>query len=251
MTEVHGTTVDIPAPGGTADAYFTHPGDGAAHPAVLLYMDAFGVRPQLRAMADRIAGAGYAVLTPNLLYRHGRAPVVELPEKIGDENRDELFAKLFPMMGELTEQVVSADADAYLTWLQARPETDGGPVGTVGYCMGARLALVTAGKHPGRVAAAAGFHGAGLATEDPGSPHRLADGITAELYFGHADGDPANPPEQQERLAQALSAAGVRHTAEVYTGAAHGFTMADTEAYAPEATERHWKALLDLFARTL
>lgn len=251
MTDALGTTVDIPALDGTADAYFTHPGDGGARPAVLLYMDAFGVRPRLRAMADRIAEAGYAVLVPNVLYRHGRAPVVELPDKIADEDREALFGKLFPMMGDLTPQAVAADADAYLTWLQARPETDGHPVGTVGYCMGARLSLITAGSHPGKVAAAAGFHGAGLATEAPDSPHLLADGITAELYFGHADGDPTNPPEQQERLTRALAAAGVRHSAEVYTGADHGFTMADTEAYNAEAADRHWQALLNLFARNL
>ncbi|MDA2803447.1 dienelactone hydrolase family protein [Nocardiopsis suaedae] len=251
MTDVQGTTVDIPAPDGTADAYFALPGDGGVRPAVLLYMDAFGVRPQVRAMADRIAGAGYAVLAPNVFYRHGRAPVVELPGMITNGDRDALFTKIFPMMGDLTAKAVAADAGAYLSWLRDRPETDGRPVGTVGYCMGARLALITAGSHPAKVAAAAGFHGAGLATEDPDSPHRLADGITGELYFGHADGDPANPPEQQERLTRELATAGVRHTAEVYTGAEHGFTMADTEAYAPEATERHWKALLDLFARNL
>lgn len=117
--------------------------------------------------------------------------------------------------------------------------------------MGARLALLTASTYPEKVAAAAGFHGAGLATEEPASPHLLAGRITAELYFGHADQDPSMPPEQIERLDKALTTAGVRHRAEVYTGADHGYTMADTDRYNAEAAERHWAALLDLFGRTL
>ncbi|WP_351234961.1 dienelactone hydrolase family protein [Streptomyces sp. NPDC002133] len=251
MTDVQGSTVDIPTADGTADAYFVHPGDRAARPAVLLYMDAFGPRPQLRAMADRLAAAGYTVLVPNVFYRHGRAPVVPLPDVIGSDNRAGLFEQLLPMLGELNPDVVASDADAYLTWLRSRPETDGAPVGMTGYCMGARLALLTAGSHPDQVTAAAGFHGAGLATDAPDSPHLLADKITAELYFGHADHDAGNPPEQQARLDQALTRAGVRHHAEVYTGAVHGFTMADTEAYDQQAAERHWSALLDLFSRNL
>ncbi|MCX5395550.1 dienelactone hydrolase family protein [Streptomyces sp. NBC_00102] len=248
---ITGTSVDVPTSDGAADAWFVHPADGAPHPAVLLYMDAFGLRPHLRSMADRLAGAGYAVLVPNVFHRHGRAPVVELPDHIAGDGRAALFGRIRPMMGGLTPEVVASDADAYLTWLQARPETEDRAVGVTGYCMGARLALLTAGSHPKRVAAAAGFHGAGLATPDADSPHLLAPGITAELYFGHADNDSANPPEAQATLDQALTAAGVRHRAEVYTGASHGFTMADTDAYDERAADRHWSALLGLFARTL
>lgn len=129
--------------------------------------------------------------------------------------------------------------------------TRGGPVGVTGYCMGAGLALRTAGSYPDRVAAAAGFHGANLASTAPDSPHLLADRITAELYFGHTDQDRALPPEQIERLNKALAEAGVRHRCEVYAGAHHGFTQADTAAYDQEAAERHWAALLDLLSRTL
>lgn len=127
----------------------------------------------------------------------------------------------------------------------------GGPVAPTGCCLGAGIALRTAGTYPDRVAAAAGFHGSHLAAEDPQSPHLPAEHITAELYFAHADQDPSMPPEQRERLTQAPTAAGVRHRCEVYDGAQHGYTQADTSAYDPEATERHWEALLDLLKRTL
>ncbi|MBD0418527.1 dienelactone hydrolase family protein [Streptomyces sp. NPDC052309] len=250
MTAVQGTAVDIPTADGTADAYLTHPGDGNPHPAVLLYMDAFGPRPQLRAMADRLAGAGYTVLVPNVFYRHGRAPVVELPEFIDPGARPEIFERLGPIMRSLTTDLAMRDADAYLRWLADCPAAADGPVALTGYCMGARLALFTAGTYPDRVAAAAGFHGGRLATEDPDSPHLLADRVTAELYFGHADQDASMPPEQQERLEAALTAAGVRHRCEVYTGAHHGYTQADTAAYDRDASERHWAALLDLLKRT-
>lgn len=248
---VHASSVDVPTQDGTADAYLAHPDDGAAHPAVLLYMDAFGLRPHLRAMADRLASAGYTVLVPNVVYRHGRAPVVELPGFIDPAERPEIIQSLRPAMATLTPQAAMRDAAAYLDWLAASPLTTDGPAGVTGYCMGAGLALRTAGTHPGRVAAVAGFHGAHLATEAPDSPHLLADRITAELYLGHADQDPTLPPEQVERLGKALTAAGVRHRAEVYTRARHGFTQADTAMYDAAATERHWAALLDLLGRNL
>ncbi|MFF8449733.1 dienelactone hydrolase family protein [Streptomyces leeuwenhoekii] len=250
MTAVQGTDVDIPTEDGTADAYLAHPGDGQARPAVLFYMDAFGLRPQLRSMADRLAAAGYTVLVPNVFYRHGRAPVVELPEFIDAASRPGLFARLGPLIGELTPEVSMRDAGAFLRWLAECPVAADGPVAVTGYCMGARLALFTAGTYPARVAAAAGFHGGRLATETPDSPHLVAGHVTAELYFGHADQDPSLPPEQIARLEDALTAAGVRHRCEVYSGAPHGYTQADTAEYHEEAAERHWAALLDLLKRT-
>ncbi|MEV0495368.1 dienelactone hydrolase family protein [Streptomyces atratus] len=251
MTGVHGTAVNIPTPDGVADAYLAHPDDGGRHAAVLLYMDAFGLRPHLKKMADRLAGAGYTVLVPNVFYRHGRAPVVELPDFIDPAQRPELFQRIVPLVRSLTPEPAMRDADAYLRWLAACPQVTDGPVGITGYCMGAALALRTAGTYPDRVAAIAGFHGGHLAPDTPDSPHVLADRITAEVYFGHADQDQAMPPEQIDRLEKALTAAGVRHHGEVYPGTHHGYTQADTAAYNPDAAERHWTALLDLLARTL
>ncbi|KUM84503.1 MULTISPECIES: dienelactone hydrolase family protein [Streptomyces] len=249
MTSVSGTAVDIPTEDGVADAYLAHPGDGVPRPAVLLFQDAFGLRPQLRSMADRLAEAGYTVLVPNLFYRHGPAPVFDLPEFIDPDARPEIFEKIVPVMRALTPELAMRDAGAYLRWLADRPEVADGPVALTGYCMGARLSLLTAGTYPERVAAAAGFHGGRLATDAPDSPHLVAGRITAELYFGHADGDPSLPPEQIERLATALTEAKVRHRFEVYDGAPHGFTQADTASYHREGDERHWAALLDLLKR--
>ncbi|MDO0930558.1 dienelactone hydrolase family protein [Streptomyces sp. DG2A-72] len=250
MTAVQGTTVDIPTEDGTADAYLSHPGDGSPRPAVLLYMDALGLRPRLNAMADRLAEAGYTVLVPNVFYRHGRAPVFELPEFIDDASRPALFEHILPIMQSLTPDAAMRDADAYLRWLADCPAAADGPVALTGYCMGAGLALRTAGTYPERVAAAAGFHGGRLASDSPDSPHLVAEHITAELYFGHADEDPSLSPEQIQRLEDALTAAGVRHQCEVYPGAHHGFTQSDTSAYDREGDERHWAALLDLLKRT-
>jgi carboxymethylenebutenolidase len=250
MTSVQGTVVDVPTEDGVADAYLARPDDGSPRPGVLLYQDAFGLRPHLKAMANRLAGAGYTVLVPNVFYRHGRAPVVEMPEFIDPTARPEIFAGLRPIMESLTGDLAMKDAAAYLDWLARSPLVADGPVAITGYCMGARLALLTAGTHPERVAAAAGFHGGWLVTDAPDSPHLLAGRITAELYFGHADNDASMPPERIRLLADTLTAAGVRHTGEVYEGAHHGYTQADTSAYDEAAAERHWTALLDLLKRT-
>lgn len=250
MTAVQGTVVEIPTADGTADAYVAHPADGNPHPGVLLYQDAYGLRPQLRAMADRLADAGYTVLVPNVFYRHGRTPIGELPEFIDPSADPTLWERIGPVMSSLTPEQTERDADAYLGWLAGSPLVADGPVALTGYCMGARLALRTAATHPERVAAAAGFHGGRLATDAPDSPHLGAEHITAELYFGHADQDASMPEEQIRRLEDALTAAGVRHTGEVYPGARHGYTQEDTTAYDREADERHWSALLDLLKRT-
>ncbi|WP_019931112.1 dienelactone hydrolase family protein [Nocardia sp. BMG111209] len=251
MTAVQGDSVDIQTPDGVADAYLAHPDDGAAHPAVLLFVDAFGLRPATRQIADRLAAGGYTVLVPNVFYRHGRAPVVDLPDFIDHGDRTGTFAKIGPIMQSLTTELAMRDAGAYLQWLADDPRATDGPVGLTGYCMGARLVLLTAGTYPDRVAAAAGFHGGRLATDDPHSPHLVVDRVTAELYFGHADQDQSMPPEQIERLNKALDQAGVRYRAEVYAGATHGYTMPDTSVYQEEGAERHYTELLALFGRRL
>lgn len=243
--------LDIPTPDGVADAYLAHPDDGEPHPGVLLYMDAFGLRPSLEEMAKRLAGHGYTVLVPNVLYRSGRAPVMDLPDFIDPSERPEIFKRLFPIAMALTPDLAMRDAGAYLDWLAASPLVADGPVGTTGYCMGGSLGLRTAAAYPDRIAAAAAFHTGNLATDAEDSPHLLADRITAELYFGHADQDPSLPADQIKTLEQALDAADVRYRSELYEGAHHGYSQADTAAFNAEANERHWRALLELFGRTL
>jgi len=211
-------------------------------------MDAFGLRPRIEEMADRIAERGYAVLAPNVFYRAGRAPVLPFPDMTEEGARGEFFKSVRPLMGELTAERMATDGAAYLDELAKVAD---GPVAITGYCMGARLGWRIAAAHPDRVAALAGFHGGGLVTDDPESPHRSADALRAELYFGHADQDPSNSAEQIAALDAALDEAGVPHTTEVYEGAAHGYTMSDTPAYNENAAERHFAALFELLERTL
>ncbi|HEX6457549.1 MAG TPA: dienelactone hydrolase family protein [Thermoleophilaceae bacterium] len=241
-------TIDIPTPDGVADAYLTYPDDDQRHPGVLFLMDAYGLRARIEEMAGRIAERGYAVLAPNVFYRAGRSPVLPFPDMSREDARSEFFAKVRPLMAELTPERLAADGAAYLDEL-AKVAVE--PFAITGYCMGTRLGLRIAAAHPDRVAALAGFHGGGLVTDDPTSPHRAAGDLRAELYFGHADQDQSNSPEQIAALDEALDAAGVKHTTEVYEGARHGYTMSDTPVYDEAATERHFAALFDLLGRTL
>lgn len=245
---MRGSTVDIETPDGVADAYLTRPDDGERHPGVLFLMDAYGLRPRIEEMADRIAERGYAVLAPNVFYRAGRTPVLEFPDMSDESSRGEFFKQVRPLMEELTPERLGADGAAYLDELA---EVADPPFALTGYCMGVRLGLRIAAAHPDRVAALAGFHGGGLVTDDPASPHRSAGALKAELYFGHADNDGSNSPDQIAALDQALDAAGVTHTTEVYEGAAHGYTMADTPAYDETGAERHFDALFALLDRTI
>jgi carboxymethylenebutenolidase len=245
------STVDIVTGDGTADAFLAAPDDGARHPGVLLYMDAFGPRPRLEEMAERLASKGYVVLVPHVFYREGRAPLMDTSSLTDPDARGRLFEKISPWMGAHTPDRALADADSYVDYLRAHDQVDDGPLGAVGYCMGGALALRTAAAHPGDIGAVAAFHPGRLATDAPDSPHLLADRIEAEVYVASADQDQSMPPEQQERLDRALTDAGVTHVVEQYDGAKHGFTMSDTAAYDEVATERHWTALLGLFERTL
>jgi carboxymethylenebutenolidase len=239
--------VDIATPDGVADAYLAQPGDGERHPGVLLLMDAFGLRPRIEEMADRIARRGYAVLAPNLFYRAGRAPVLPFPDMTQDDARAAFMKDVRVLMGELTPARIAADGAAYLDELATVAE---GPAALTGYCMGVRLGVRIAAAHPDRVAALAGFHGGGLVTDDPDSPHYSASTLRAELYLGHADEDPSMTPEQIAAFDAALDEAGVRHRTEVYDGARHGYTMSDTPVYDERATERHFDALFGLLERT-
>ena len=158
-------------PDGVADAYLTRPDDGDRHPGVLFIMDAYGLRPRIEDMADRIAERGYAVLAPNVFYRAGRSPVIPFPDMTRENARTEFFGQVRPLMAELTPERLAADGAAYLDELAKVADE---PIAITGYCMGVRLGLRIAAAHPGRVAALAGFHGGGLVTEDTQSPHTVA-----------------------------------------------------------------------------
>jgi carboxymethylenebutenolidase len=242
------STVDIQTPDGVADAYLTRPDDNGQHPPVLFIMDAIGLRPRIEEMADRIAERGYVVLAPNVFYRAGRAPVVPPPDASNPDSRGAFWQKIRPLIEQLTPDAAARDGGAYLDYLA---EVAPGPVAITGYCMGARIGWRIAAAYPDRVAALAGFHGGGLVTDAPDSPHLSADQLKAEVYFGHADQDPNMTPEQMAALDRALDDAGVRHRAELYEGAMHGYTMSDTAVYNEQAAERHFAALFGLLESTL
>jgi carboxymethylenebutenolidase len=249
---VRSETVRVDAPDGPADVLVSRPEGGGPLPAVLLYTDAYGIRPAAQAHVERLASHGYLVIAPNLFYRHGRPPVVpDLERLMRSEDRSALFEALGPKMAALTPDATVADARAWLGCLAERPDVRDGPIGTVGYCLGGRLSLRTAGAFPDAVSAAASFHGGNLATTEGDSPHLVAVNAAAELYIGHADNDRSMDPEQMGRLTRALAEAHVRHTAELYVGAGHGWTQTDTPVYDEPSAERHWQRLVDLFDRVL
>lgn len=243
--------IEIPVGAGTAQAWLARPpATDAPAPGVILCIDAFGLRPRIEEMAERIAGWGHVVIAPNAFHRSGSV-ADNAPD--GDLTDPEVRARVFEQgrerMSLLTRDAVVADGAAWLDALAAHGATE--PVGVVGYCMGARHATWIAGAHPERVAAVGGFHGGRLATDDPDSPHRSVATARAEFFYGHADRDASMPPEQMARLEAALTEAGQAHTCVTYEGAAHGYTMSDTSSHDADAEARHWRDLEALLRRAL
>ena len=243
------STVEIAAPDGIADAYLARP-DDRIHPGVLFLMDAFGLRPTLYEMAERIAADGYVVLAPNVFYRAGRSPVPPLPDLTDPEQRRSFFQSVLrPLIEQLTPERLAADGAAYLDYLS--DVASSGPVAITGYCMGGRVGWRIAAAHPGRVAALAAFHPGGLVSDAPDSPHRSAAELKAEMYFGFADRDPSMTAEQIATLEQTLEEVGAHYRSEVYEGAQHGYTMADQASHDGAARERHFRELRSLLERTV
>ena len=241
-------TVDITTSDGTCTATVFRPNDSQRYPAVLFYMDGLGIRPAILDMGERLANFGYVVLLPDLFYRYGPyAPMV--PKEVfatGD-----VRAAVGPYMNTTGNDKAAEDTVAFLDYLDSRNDIKGEQIGTTGYCMGGGMSLTAAGRFPERVAAAASFHGGGLATDSETSPHLLADKMRGFIYVAGADKDSSYPPEQAELLEQTLSASGVPHKCEIYPDALHGWTMTDFPVYDEPAAERHWRELSALFERTL
>ncbi|MGH3827106.1 MAG: dienelactone hydrolase family protein [Pseudonocardiaceae bacterium] len=242
------TKVTLTTEDGVCAVTLHTPSSHGSWPAVIMYPDAAGVRETFRAMADRLAGLGYAVLLPDVYYRSGGYPPFDPATVFSDPAERE---RMTVLAASVRSELVVRDAGVFLDFLADRPEVSGTGVGTTGYCMGGRISLIVAGHYPDRVAAAASFHGGRLAVaDDPNSPALLAERIRATVYVAAAENDGNFPPEQCERLEQALTAAGVRHIIETYP-AEHGFAVPDTQAYDTVADERHWTALTDLYTANL
>jgi carboxymethylenebutenolidase len=245
---MNGHRIDVPTPDGTLDCHtFTPPGPGS-WPAVIVYMDAFGIREPLGEMAQRIASHGYVVALPNLYYRTGACPAFDRRAVLVEGPERDRFKS---MIQSINPALVMHDTAAVIDMLDRQDGVRRGRMGVVGYCMGGGYALTAAGTFPDRVAAAAAFHGGALATDKADSPHTLAPRIRARVYVGAAEIDPSFPPEQQERLSRALAEAGVDHTLEVYQGAKHGFAVTGHLVYDRDASERHWTRLTELLGATL
>ncbi len=241
-TQVTITTADGDCPA----QLFTPPG-GAGGPAVILYMDAGGIRPAMTDMAARLASAGYVVLLPDLFYRYGPyGPFVPREVFKGD-----FRAILGPLMATTGNARAAADTQAFLGYLESGPDVTCSKIGAVGFCMGGGMAIAAAGTWPDRFAAVASFHGGNLATDAADSPHGHASRLAAEIYIAAADRDNSYPPAMAQRFEAALTQAGVAYRAEVYEGALHGWMMPDFPVYDEAAAERGWAALLALFGRTL
>ncbi|MFC7395620.1 dienelactone hydrolase family protein [Chelatococcus sp. GCM10030263] len=217
-----------------------------AQPGVILYMDAFGLRPALDDMGARLAGAGYVVLIPDLFYRFGDYGPLDAKTAFSDpETRDTIMR----MMKETTSDKNRRDSGSFIEAITRAGAT--GKIGVVGYCMGGGRALTAAAAYPDRIAAAASFHGGNLASDTPDSPHRLVSSIKGRVYIGSAGVDRSFPPEQSARLAEALRAAEVDHIVENYVGMAHGWAVSDHGVYDEQGAERHWTRLTTLFAECL
>src|ERR1700728_565022 len=220
-TSVVETDVEIKTPDVTGDAAFIHPG-GGSHPGVLLWTDAFGLRPSMRDMAKRLAAQGYSVLVPNPFYRMGKAPFFTDASTV-DFAKDR--GKIQPLMASVTGAGnAEKDAVAYIAFLDAQKQVDKSKkIGTQGYCMGGGLVMRTAATVPDRVGAGGSFHGGGLVTDKPDSPHLLAPKIKAKMYFGIAHSDDVQTPDAKDKLKEAFIAANNPATIEVYETCFHGW----------------------------
>jgi carboxymethylenebutenolidase len=250
------TDVEIKTPDGICDAAFIHPKSGS-HPGVLLWPDAFGLRPAMRDMAKRLATSGYSVVVPNPFYRVSKAPFTDA-SKFNFQNPDER-AKLQPLMASVgASGNAEKDAVAYVAFLDAQKQVNKSKkIGTQGYCMGGPLVVRTAATLPDRIGAGASFHGGGLVTDKPDSPHLLAPKIKAHMYFGVASDDDAKQPDAKDKLKEAFATANVPAEIEVYADALHGWCVPDMPTrdgkplYNKPDGERAWGKLLDLYKSAL
>jgi carboxymethylenebutenolidase len=240
MIERH---LEITTRDGSMNTFVVHPDEGGPHPVVLFYMDAPGKREELHDMARRIAAVGYYVVLPNLYYRSVRAFTL-----VRDEPG---MARMFELMGTLTNALVASDTGAMLALVDGDPKADASRIGAVGYCMSGPFVLAAAAHHP-RLRCVASIYGANLVTDREDSAHRMLDRVRCDTYFACAEIDTWAPPETVATLEAALEQAGTPYRLEWYPGAQHGFAFPQRAGiYDKPSAERHWQRLFALFERNL
>jgi carboxymethylenebutenolidase len=237
--------IDIPTKDGPMTTFVTHPERGGPHPVVLFFMDAPGIREELRDMARRIASVGYYVMLPNLYYRSG---AMELGAFAGPDD-GEVRKTMFALMSTLDIPKVMDDAGALIAFADADPAASKGPMGAVGYCMSGRYAINAATHYPDRVVAAASFYGVSLVTDEPTSPHLAGTKCGAAIYIACAEHDHYAPLDTVPPLKAGLEGADAE--VEIYPGVEHGFAFPGRAAYDRDAAERHWERLFALLRRKL
>ena len=239
--------VEIETRDGRMSIFVCHPERGGPHPVIVFFMDAPGIREELRDMARRLGTVGYYVLLPNLYYRSN---VEELGPYIGEVNAA-TRQKALALMDTINIPMVMQDLDALMAFAAKDPAASGGAMGCVGYCMSGRYAINAAVRHPARVRAAASIYGTALVTDQPDSPHLAMQRTDARLYFGCAEHDSYAPKEMIDRLRAELDAKGGNAEVEIYPGASHGFAFPQRPVYDKASAERHWERLFQLFGHAL
>jgi carboxymethylenebutenolidase len=241
--------VNVTMENGVSDSALFYPEGKGPWPGVLVWTDILGLRPVFRELGARLAAEGYVVLVPNPFYRNAKAPVVD---GSFDFSKPEDRAKVMPMAQALTADASISDAKAYTAFLDAQPQTDKKKkMGVQGYCMGGPLTFRTAGTVAERIGAAATFHGGGLVTDKPDSPHLLIPKMKAEVLCAVADNDDKREPTAKDKLKEAFAAARLKATVEVYDGCNHGWTVRGSQVYNEAGAERAWGELLALYKRNL
>ena len=246
--DTKGADVEITTPDGTCDAYFVHPAKGK-YPGVLIWPDIFGLRPAFKDMATRLAESGYSVLVINPFYRIKKAPTApEHPDFNDPSTRDSLMK----LMQSLTPDTAGTDAKAFVAFIDAQPAVDKKrKIGTTGYCMGGPFVFRTAAAFPNRIGAGATFHGGGLVTDKPDSPHLLIPQMKAHFLIAIAENDDQKQPEAKNVLRDSFAKANLPAEIEVYAGAQHGWCPPDSAVYNQTQAEKAWSRLLVLFSNSL
>lgn len=240
--------VEVKTASGVSGGVFYRPEKEGRWPGVLHLTDAGGIRQPTQEMAQRLVAEGYCVLQPNIFYRTGTPPFFATAFRAIDEAMMKRFAEL---TGPVTPEAMESDAAAYVDFLTAQKWVRDGPIGAVGYCFSGAFALRAAAVRPDKVAAVASFHGGGLYTDAPTSPHFVLPRVKARLYFGHATDDRNMPQEAIDKFNQALESWNGEYESEVYEGAYHGWTASDGPVFNPVQADRAFQKLRELYAATL